>query len=257
MTVAQAGNDNYNAATNKVITVTVDRSIESLSWSEIQTYSKNGTLLKYGEIGDTKSLRIQGTVGTLSINDTYKAVLVGFNHNEDYEGSGRAHFAICKDKNGGDFVFTDSAYNTNADNSHFVATGPNYSGATPNFTGTSVYTRLSEFLSAFPSALQSVITACTKYNVRGNLLQSFSAKVWTMSTTEIAGNNAPVSNAKAEQYEYFRSGNSIDTDKYFWLRDLYGGGTMNATLYICKGGQNFDAGTKTTSYGIVPCFTIS
>ena len=264
VTVKQAGNENYNAATNKVITVKVDRSIESLTWTEIQTCAKNGTLLKYGEIGDTKKLKIQGTVGTLSVNDTYAAVLIGYNHNADIEGSNRAHFAICKDKNGADFVFTDSSYNTrisstNANVDKYFTISKNGSSTPAVFSNSAAADRLDEFLTAFPSTLQNVITACTKHS-RGLATTYISSgkKVWTLSITEIGGSNAPYVNAKCEQYEYFANGNDINaSNKKFWLRDYIGDASVGIDWGLYQGSQTFAATGTSYSLGIVPCFTIS
>lgn len=258
ITVAQNGNKNYNAPPAVVITVTVDRSISTLDWADISQYAKAGTLLKYGEIGDAVPIKLSGTVGTVNLNGNYKAVLIGYNHNADYEGENRAHFTICKDTNGADFVFTDTNYGKQVTGdgrfAYFVASGENYSGIPPSYDATSINVHCQEFFEAFTSELQGVVAACTKYyQPAAGAIKSGSYKVWPLSSTEIGGSGAPISNAKAAQYEYFANGNDINGGKSFWTRDIV---RTSEKLYIYSGKQNFGEGVVNYSYGIVPCFCI-
>lgn len=77
--------------------------LETASWARISEISAAGEGENYFAIGDTKTLQIVGTMGTVSLNTTKTARIIGFNHNSDREGTG-IHFAFT-------YSFGDSTYN--------------------------------------------------------------------------------------------------------------------------------------------------
>ena len=248
--VNQAADTNHAAAQTKTITVTVNRSLNSLTWAQISTLAKNGTLANYYKVGDWKTVAVSGTVGTVDINKTYRAVLIGINHNSGVEGNNRAHFTL---KSSGAEVlvaFRDSQYNqTTDDESYFIGISKHN-----NSTPLTKYT--SAVYNCFPADLQNVITACKKYRFcaphpKGDVYSSL--KVWALSANEVVGNSAPLTSNYTKQYEYFANGNVRTAGTgYYWLRDS----TEEGRYVINDLTGNAILCAKNKSYCILPCFTI-
>ena len=87
----------YNAASVS-LNVTVEKpSVKNSSWDDIKAISDAGTAASYFAVGDTKSITLNGTMGTLSLSNlTVDAFILGINHNASREGSNRIHWAIGK-----------------------------------------------------------------------------------------------------------------------------------------------------------------
>ena len=86
------------------------RSLEDYSWAEISAISAAGTGANYFSVGDTKSVALKGTVGTLELDATYNVYIIGFDHNEELEGKG-IHFGTFKTADGTDVALVDGNYN--------------------------------------------------------------------------------------------------------------------------------------------------
>lgn len=89
------------------------RSLDECSWSEISAISADGTAANYFDIGECKAITLNGTVGTLELNNlTVCVYILGFNHNSEVEGNG-VHFGTFKSAafNGIDLCLVDSNYN--------------------------------------------------------------------------------------------------------------------------------------------------
>lgn len=71
------------------------RMLDAHTWAEISAISEAGTAESYFSVGDTKAVHLEGTVGDLTLNTTYYVFILGFNHNEDLEGTG-IHFGTFK-----------------------------------------------------------------------------------------------------------------------------------------------------------------
>jgi hypothetical protein len=97
------GNADYYAQFAEV------RSLEQHSWAEISAISAEGTGANYFSVGDTKSVAIKGTVGTLDLDTTLYVYIIGFDHNEEFEGKG-IHFGMFKNADGKDLCLVDSKY---------------------------------------------------------------------------------------------------------------------------------------------------
>lgn len=88
-------------------------SLDSTSWADISAISAEGTAANYFAVGDTKSLALNGKVGTVTINETYYCYILGFDHNSAIEGNG-IHFGTFKTADGIDIALTDSVYDADA-----------------------------------------------------------------------------------------------------------------------------------------------
>ena len=86
--------------------------LDARTWAEISDFSAAGTAANYFSVGDCKAVTLNGMVGTLDIsNQTYYVYILGFDHNETYEGKG-IHFGTFKTakKDGIDIGLIDSKY---------------------------------------------------------------------------------------------------------------------------------------------------
>lgn len=96
ITVKVAAGTNHTAPANKTVAVTAEfmptkKALNETSWEDIRTVSEADQGANYWAVGDRKAVAINGTVGAKAINATYYVYILGFNHNETYEGKG-IHF---------------------------------------------------------------------------------------------------------------------------------------------------------------------
>lgn len=59
----------------------VGTSLEDCTWDDISLIAAEGLAEEYFAVGDCKSVYINGTVGTLAMDDTLYVYIIGFNHN--------------------------------------------------------------------------------------------------------------------------------------------------------------------------------
>lgn len=85
--------------------------LETASWATISEMSADGTAANYLNVGDTKSVHLKGTMGTISLDTTLYVYVLGINHNREVEGSG-IHFGTFKDATGKDVGLCDSKIGT-------------------------------------------------------------------------------------------------------------------------------------------------
>lgn len=112
--ITKAGDANYNSAAGSIsVDVTLKKdNLDDLTWAEISTAAQNGTASSLFNIGATKTITLNGTVGTLSLsNVSLKVFILGFDHNSAVEGSGIT-FGCFKTSDGTDVALCDSNYNT-------------------------------------------------------------------------------------------------------------------------------------------------
>lgn len=80
-------------------------------WDVISAVSAAGLGDTLWDVGDCKAVEVSGTVGTLSLNDTYYAFIIGFNHNSAVEGEGITFQGFKTAATGGtDIALCDSYY---------------------------------------------------------------------------------------------------------------------------------------------------
>jgi hypothetical protein len=88
------------------------KSLENTSWSEVFVVSNAEAGESYWAIGDTKSVLINGTVGSLALSTTLYVFIIGFNHNSAKEGPGITFQGFKTAQTGGtDVCLCDSYYN--------------------------------------------------------------------------------------------------------------------------------------------------
>ena len=75
----------------------VSSTLNDNEWSTIKSVSDAGQGANYWSIGDCKEITLNGTVGALTLsNYTTYVFIIGFNHNQELEGTNRIHFQLAK-----------------------------------------------------------------------------------------------------------------------------------------------------------------
>lgn len=225
----------------------VSSTLNDNEWSVIKSVSDAGQGANYWSIGDRKEVILDGTVGHLALsNYTTYAFIIGFNHNQELEGTNRIHFQLAKTalSGGTDVCFCDNYYtspvsttgyfsmNSSATNSGGWAS----SQMRTNICGTSLSSYSGTIIAVIPTALRAVLKSVTKYTDNtGNNSTSASAVTATkdyfflLSEFEVFGSISRANSneaSKQAQYAYYSAGNSKVKYKHngtsaaarWWLR---------------------------------------
>lgn len=187
----------------------------------IRQVARAGMASNYWRVGDMIGIALNGTVGTLTFNNTYYAFIIGFNHNSSREGGNSIHFQFGKTSAGVDIAFCDGDFGNYDGSAGFrMNTTPiNEGGWRDSYMRNTI---CPAFLSAMPAAWQNVIAACTKYsdNTGGgsdgelnnaSCITGTSDKIWLLSEFEVRGTRTCANSAEPSyqvQYDYYKNGNS-------------------------------------------------
>lgn len=160
----------------------IPKTLNDCPWELISELSASGEIKNYFNVGDTKTIKINGKVGNTMFNNVeIDAFIVGFDHNVDLESPGqhRTHFQIGK-INGDLCGLVDNYYNTSISTAGFFnmnISDTNEGGwlATQmrsnilGGNGTPMNPTANTLMSALPSDLRSIMKSVTKYtdNVGG------------------------------------------------------------------------------------------
>lgn len=273
ITVKVAGDSNHNAPSNKTIAVTVKMASATLADNtpaQIKEIAQSGQAGNYWKAGDSMNIAVKGTVGSLAINGTYKATIIGINHNQSVEGNG-VHFIIGKDSTGVDIAFCDSEYGKSGSSAAFRmnTTNTNAGGWNNSYMRKTI---CPAFLSALPTDWQNAISACTKYsdntgggNDTASYVTSTSDKIFLLSEFEVQGARTYANSAeknKQVQYDYYKNGNSkvryrhdANTAAVFWwLRSVYYYNTGSFCVVNTSGSADYYSAYY--SFGFAPAFKL-
>lgn len=217
------------------------------TWEQLADIARQGTWAENNiEIGDYKALTLNGTVGTVALNNyTTYATVIGFDHNKDKEIIGYPHaitFGLFADAQGKQLALIDQYYNaSNAMSTSFTmnpardakATNvggwkkakirKNILGSTDVENGDATPATITSpgantLMAALPANLRAVLKPIAKYtdNV-GSRSTSASAVTATidylplMAEFELFGTRSTANeNEKTyqAQYQYYKNGNS-------------------------------------------------
>ena len=199
------------------------------TWQDISEVSQKGIAANLWHAGDTKTIHLQGKIGTLSVNQDVQAFIIGINHNSEVEGTNRIHIQIGKNTSGQPIAFCDSKYTNRVFSTGYFSMNSSktnsggwdatqmkntilHSGNTPSDTGTNT------FMSALPSDLRAVMKPCTKYtdNVGGGTNIDSNVTATTeylplLSEFEVFGTRKCANSYEQTwqtQYDYYKAGNS-------------------------------------------------
>lgn len=214
--------------TTQAITVTtISTTLNSNSWATIKAVSDAGQGDNYWDVGDTKTITINGTVQGFTFSNLSIAVFIlGFNHNSSREGSNRIHFQIGKisnklvglcDNSYGSYVSSGFCMNTSRTNSGGW-NGSYMRKTVLGNSGTPSSPPANSLLAALPADLRAVMKPITKYSDNtggGNNTASYVTATTDYLTLlaefEYHGSRSYANSAEQnyqKQYDYYKAGNS-------------------------------------------------
>lgn len=294
ITIKVAAGTNHNAPSNKTVSVTAElvpakADLSSMSWSDIRKVSDAGIASTYWNVGDSKQINVNGTVGSTAINTNVFAFILGFDHNSSREGTNRIHFQIGKvSSNGNQICFCDGSYGSyNATNGSFTMNPAANSSVSKNNGGwnnchmrktllgsanTPTSPTAGTFMNALPSDLRSVMKSCTKYtdNTGGgsdvaSYVTATTDYLWLLSEFEVQGARTYANSAEQnyqQQYQYYKNGNTkvfykhngTTTAALWWLRSPNAPGARFFCLVNTSGAANVNY--SGVSRGVAPAFCV-
>ena len=231
------------------------KTLNEYTWAEIRQISDANKAEEYGfKPGDTKTIHVEGTVGTLAVNNDYNVYILGINHN----GEQGITFGTFKTNDGADVCLCDSTYgsyssattafhhNTTISNSGgwnksllryniLGSTNVQNGNATSDCTVNPVKNSL---MAALPEDLRAVLKPMTIYSDNTGGGSNTASYVTTtvdylplLSEYEVQGARTYANSAEQNhqaQYQYYKNGNSkikykhngTSTAAYWWLRSV-------------------------------------
>lgn len=293
--MAKAGGyiDSEKSAGVEVTKSASPKTLKESTWAEIAQVSANKSWNAMGwKVGDSKTITLNGTVGTLAL-DNYqcKVYIIGFDHNAEKEGQGIS-FGLLEGVDGKQLCLVDQHYDnytselmefsmnipsTNAGGwksskmrkTILGSTDVENGDATPDTIANPAANTL---MAALPADLRAVLKPITKYtdNV-GNKSTDASAASPTvdylplMAEFEVFGVQTyanPNEKTYQAEYEYYNSGNSkkkykqknVASAAYWWLRSPYSSNSVN----FCAVGMSGTVSGRDPrlSYGLAPVFLV-
>lgn len=268
------------------------KTLEESTWEEIAQISANKQWDAVGwQVGDSKTITLNGTVGTLALNNYQcKVYIIGFDHNSGKEGQGIS-FGMLEGIDGKQLCLVDQYYdrylqevmafsmNTTRTNAGgwkaskmrktiLGSTDVQNGDATPDTIASPAANTL---MAALPADLRAVLKPITKYTDNVGKSSDASAISPTidylplMAEFEVFGvrtNANPNEETYQVQYEYYKSGNSKKKYKQnnaasaakWWLR------SPNSSLsdFFCSVFTDGTFNNSKTDYslGVAPAFLV-
>lgn len=269
-----------------------DPILNNNSWEDIAKAQELDIAKDLWKVGDTKTIHIEGTVGTLEVNDDFDAVIIGINHNEEIEGKGITFQLFQKD--GKSLALIDSKYNgSSTDGTRYFNMNHSSNTNSGGWKGCdmrydilgSVHAKNEQYaasttatdpvdgtlMAALPADLRAVMKPMTKWTNNTGYGSSESIVTETtdylplLSEWEIFGARVYANTYEQnyqKQYDYFAAGNkkrkymhsSPTSLAIWWERSAY----SNNTYYFCYVYTDVGAGTDGAYYscGIAPIFKV-
>ena len=240
----------------------VSSALNDAEWDVIKSISDAGQGANYWSIGDRKEVTLNGTIGHLTLsNYTTYAFIIGFNHNQELEGTNRIHFQLGKTalSDGTDVCLCDSSYDSSVSTTDYFSmnsSNPNSGGwassqMRTNICGTSLSSYSGTIIAVIPEELRAVLKSVTKYtdNTGGfhpsaSYVTATTDYFFLLSEYEVFGSISSGNTneaSKQAQYAYYSAGNSkikykhneTSTAAIWWLRSpeaYYGSAFMVGNL---------------------------
>lgn len=244
--------------TTQSITVTaISSTLNSNSWATIKAVSDAGKGDSYWDVGDTKTITINGTVQGFTFSNLSIAVFIlGFNHNSSWDGNNRIHFQIGKisnklvglcDSNYGSYVSSGFCMNTSRTNSGGWSNSHMRKTVLGN-SGTPSSPPANSLLAALPADLRAVMKSVYKYtdNTGGgsdtaSYVTATTDYLFLLAEFEYHGKRTYANSAEQnyqKQYDYYKAGNSKVHYRHdntgsavnAWTRSAYSSGSG----YFCR-----------------------
>ena len=272
VTINVASSENYAAAstTVSVSVVFLSENMSDNSEADVIAAIKSGSAASLWEPGDSFPIAINGKIGNETINGTYYATLLGFDHNSSREGANRAHFIIGKNSAGKDIAFcgfTGVYSDSSITGFYHNSSGNNGGGWKSSHIRTVAMPALKSALSA---DLQAAITPTTKWtasagNTDSNNMSTTSDDLFLLSEYEIFGSRSYANQYEStycKQYDYYKNGNSKvrynhkDGSAVIWWERSpgYGGSGYHFCYVYTAGSASYNIANL--SRGLAPGFSI-
>ncbi len=255
--------------TTQAITVTtISTTLNSNSWATIKAVSDAGQGDNYWDVGDTKTITINGAVQGFTFSNLSIAVfIIGFNHNSGREGANRIHFQIGKisnklvglcDSGYGNYVTSGFCMNTSRTNSGGW-NGSYMRKTVLGNTGTPSSPPANTLLAALPADLRAVMKSVSKYsdNTGGgadtaSYVTATTDWLFLLAEFEYHGKRSYANSAEQnyqKQYDYYKAGNSkvhyrhdnTGAAVYAWTRSANSGNSYTFCLVNTDGTPNNDS----------------
>ena len=219
------------------------KTLEESTWAEIAQVSANKSWDAMGwQVGDSKTITLNGTVGTLALNNyPCKVYIIGFDHNADKEGQGIS-FGMLEGVDGKQICLVDQydgqatvevmAFTMNKTDTN--EGGWRASKMRNTILGSTDVANpaANTLMAALPADLRAVLKPITKYtnNVgKSSAVSSTIDYLPLMAEFEVFGVQTyanPNEKTYQAQYEYYQSENSkikykhnnVDSASPWWLR---------------------------------------
>lgn len=210
--------------------------LQEATWEQIDYIARNGLGSRYFYVGQEKTI-------TLSTGEEITLVILGFNHDDLSDGSGKAGITFgMKD------LFA-TTYRMNPD------------GVYNEWENCEMrITTLNNFYNNLPQDLKSVIKNVNKKSINGNLdstISNISDKLWLLSNVEATGTLSNIYSEEGTQYEYYktegteikRRSNGTGNIADWWLRTPF---INDRYSFAINGESGVGYAESYTSYGL--CF---
>ena len=261
----------------------VSSTLNDTEWDVIKSISDAGQGANYWSIGDRKEVTLNGTVGHLSLSDyTTYVFIIGFNHNQELEGTNRIHFQLAKTalSDGTDVCLCDSSYDSKVSTTDYFSMKSSQSNSggwkssqmRTNICGTSLSSYSGTIIAVIPEELRAILKSVTKYtdNTGGwtpteSSITATTDYFFILSEYEVFGSTGR-SNlneaSKQAQYAYYSAGNSKIKYKHNDTSTVARWGlrspeAQNPYSFVCVGTEGSSSSTGSSySLGFAPGFCV-
>lgn len=260
-----------------VSAVVAIKALNDCTWAEISQISSSGQAANTFSVGDQKEIVLNGRAFNTNFNNKHVyAFIVGINHNASREGDNVIHFELYKN---GDtlYAITTSDYGSSqgGKSTSMMTTNDNAGGWIDSdmrnnklggrTTDSKDFPKSGTFMSILPSDLRAVLRSVSKYTFKDSTPSKSSEYIFLYALYEVLGEpyefGANNEITFLEQYEYYKSGNSVihqgsseSRSVYFWTRSMetdYG----TSFYMITDRGQQL-VNRADTSLGVVTLFFV-
>ena len=261
-----------------VSAVVAIKALNDYTWAEISQISSSGQAANTFSVGDQKEIVLNGRAFDTNFNNQHVyAFIVGINHNSSREGDNVIHFELYKNGDTPHAITTSDygSYRSGGGKSSMMTTSDNIGGwAGSDMRKNKLGGRTNDskdspesgtFMSILPSDLRAVLRSVSKYTFIDSAPIKSSEYIFLYALYEVLGEpyefGASNEVTFLEQYEYYKSGNSVihqgsskSGSVYFWTRSMetdYG-----TSFYMITDGGRQLVNRADTSLGVVTLFFV-